>query len=222
VCTFIAAAVAGAIAQNAVVADRGLGSVDIAYDWGQPLPAPAGTPTPRFREVLGPSAAESEQTWHHLSTRIYWTRAISTRLQGGLTSWGIRRYYNTVDLPPFGMVGKHEFFQHRRSFSLVQSYDVGRWGPAVPWVGGGVLVHRTSTREVLSVPGFPRGSIFTTGRLTKDRAAIATGGVKIYLDRHMFISANGAVRLGEAPPEGFDRQWQVGIGTSFYGPPRRQ
>jgi hypothetical protein len=212
------AATAGLLAQQAPGADRRFGSVDVAYDWGQPVPAPVGVPSPRVREVLGPSTAESGQTWHHLSARLYWTRTISTRLQGGLTTWGTRRYFNTVDLPPLGMVGTHDVSQHRRSFSLVQSYDVARWGPAVPWVGGGVLMQRTSTGEVLTLPGLPpvgRGSVSTARRLTKDYAAIATGGVKIYVDRHMFVSASGALRLGEAPPEGFDRQWQVGIGGSF-------
>lgn len=136
---------------------------------------------------------------------------MSTMVQVGATTWGIRQY--NVRSPVLPLVIDHNTLQHRRALSLVQSVDLVPTRRIVPSAGGGAIFHRTSSRECIISAG--RGFAGCARRLTKDTAAIAVGGVKVYVHRHAFVSVNGAVRLGDAPEEGFARRWQIGGGVAF-------
>ena len=210
VCGLIATCTGGVIAQNAPVPNTRPGSFEIAWHVSQNS-APTAIPESRFAETLTDLGRSNGQTWHRLSARLYWTRLMSTTVEGGVATWGIREYgtRSPVLLSAF----QHDTLQHRRAVSIVQSLDLMSRRRTIPWAGGGIVVHRTSSRECITSAG--RGFSGCTQRLVKDTAAVAAGGLKFYMDRHAFVSAGGGLRVGDAPAEGFRGYWQVGGGASF-------
>lgn len=209
VCGAVAASTGGVIAQNAAPNIRP-GSVEIAWHVSQHS-APTAIPDPSFAETLTDLGRANGQTWHRLSARLYWTRLVSTTVEPGAATWGIREYRTRS--PVLGSAFQHDTLQHQRAVSIVQSLDLISRRRTIPWAGGGIVVHRTSSRECITSAG--RGFTGCPRRLAKDTAAVAAGGLKFYFDRHAFVSAGGGLRVGDAPAEGFRGYWQVGGGASF-------
>jgi len=210
VCGLLATCTGGVIAQNAPVPNTRPGSFEIAWHVSQNS-APTAIPESRFAETLTDLGRSNGQTWHRLSARLYWTRLMSTTVAGGATTWGNHEYRTRS--PVLTSAFAHETLQHRRAVAIVQSLDLMSRRRTIPWAGAGVVLHRTSSRECVTSSG--RGFAGCTRRLVKDTAAVAAGGLKFYFDRHAFLSADGGLRVGDAPAEGFRGYWQVGGGASF-------
>lgn len=215
VCAFVAIATSDAMAQTARLPNLDRGSVEIALHIGRTQPAVTFPGSEPGRPTTLMERDESFRLiWVDLSARVYWTRRISTEVRVGATSWDAHGF--SIPRPPgppsLGTrPDRHTVRQHRRAFSAVQSIDLISGRRIVPWVGGGVLFHRTSTRDVLE--GFRFHS--WTRRSTNDTTAIGAAGVKVYVNRRAFVSVNGLARLGDAPVEGFAGQWQIGGGVAF-------
>jgi hypothetical protein len=210
VCGLVAISTGSVIAQNAAVPNTRPGSFEIAWHVSQNS-APIAIPESRFAETLTDLGRSNGQTWHRLSGRLYWTRLMSTAIEGGATTWGNREYSTSSRVLTLAFA--HETLQHRRAVAIVQSLDLVSRRRTIPWAGAGIVLHRTSSRECITSAG--RGFAGCTRRLVKDTAPVAAGGLKFYVDRHGFISAGGGLRLGDAPAEGFRGYWQVGGGASF-------
>jgi hypothetical protein len=170
-------------------------------------------------------SAETHDLWlTGADARLYWKRRLSAVVQASFGNNPSRVFTFVQDSPPaLGLPSKAvEQTVERRvwTFSLLQSMDLVPAGRVRPWVGAGIefvnAVDRQHTVSI-SMSSPPTRSEETADLDRSGQAAVAAGGIRVYVTRWLFLSGEGSVRgyLGEIPLGSFNALWRAGMGIGF-------
>jgi len=141
-----------------------------------------------------------------VTVRFWWTRRMSTIVDGGWSTDASRDYSfprpsSPLTFPFTSYESQRTVSYHNRLLSVSQAWDLRGSGPVVPFLGGGVEFRSVVRRQVSQDVGYTDPSaIFTasTERSGRQIAALATGGVRILLGEHLAVSMDGAFFSGDA------------------------
>jgi opacity protein-like surface antigen len=174
-----------------------------------------------------------------VTVRFWWTRRMSTIVDGGWSTEGSREYSfpRPASASPFSTYeSQRTVSYHNRLLSVSQAWDLRASGRVVPYVGGGVelrsAVRRQDSRYVsLADPSLRSSS--STERSGLQVAALATAGVRVLIsghlsflvdgmlfsgDRESGVVPNGGVFFSNTPDTLLGRiagRWRAGVGIRF-------